>query len=60
MHQDNETPAHFLFYENWESRELWQQHIITQHFLDYVTATEGAIKGGYNAPDDKDYLAIEA
>lgn len=22
LHQDNEDPAHFLFYENWESRDL--------------------------------------
>jgi quinol monooxygenase YgiN len=27
LHQDNENPAHFLFYENWESRELWQTHM---------------------------------
>lgn len=24
LHQDNQNPAHFMFYENWESRELWQ------------------------------------
>ena len=22
LHQDNEDPAHFFFFENWESREL--------------------------------------
>ena len=22
LHQDNEKPAHFMFFENWESREL--------------------------------------
>ncbi|WP_254442621.1 putative quinol monooxygenase [Ruegeria arenilitoris] len=27
LHQDNENPAHFLFYENWQSRELWQAHM---------------------------------
>jgi len=27
LHQDNENPAHFLFYENWQSRELWQTRI---------------------------------
>jgi quinol monooxygenase YgiN len=27
LHQDNEEPAHFLFYENWASRELWQIHM---------------------------------
>lgn len=23
LHHDNENPSHFMFYENWESRELW-------------------------------------
>ena len=27
LHRDNEDPGHFLFYENWESRELWQTHM---------------------------------
>ena len=31
LHQDNENPAHFMFYENWESRELWQAHMSAQH-----------------------------
>ena len=43
LHQDNENPAHFLFYENWESRELWQDHMGNQHLLDYMAATEGAV-----------------
>ena len=43
LHQDNEDPAHFLFYENWESRELWQQHINAPHLVAYRKATEGAI-----------------
>lgn len=43
LHQDNENPAHFLFYENWESRELWQAHMDNQHLKDYTAATEGAI-----------------
>ena len=25
LHQDNENPNLFLFHENWESRELWQE-----------------------------------
>lgn len=44
LHQDNEDPAHFLFYENWESRELWQAHMGNQHLKDYMTATDGAVK----------------
>jgi len=43
LHQDNENPAHFLFYENWESRELWQVHMGNQHLKDYMAATEGAV-----------------
>jgi quinol monooxygenase YgiN len=44
LHQDNENPAHFLFYENWKSRELWQAHMGNHHLQDYVTATEGALE----------------
>ena len=44
LHQDNEQPAHFLFYENWESRELWQAHMGNQHLQDYIAATEGAVE----------------
>ena len=43
LHQDNEDPAHFMFYENWESRELWQAHINAPHIAAYRKATEGAI-----------------
>lgn len=43
LHQDNENPAHFMFYENWESRELWQAHVNNQHLEDFRAATEGAI-----------------
>ena len=44
LHQDNENPAHFMFYENWESRELWQAHMGAQHLQDYLAATEGAVE----------------
>ena len=44
LHQDNDTPAHFLFYENWESRELWQNHMNAPHLAAYVAATEGAVE----------------
>lgn len=43
LHQDNENPAHFTFYENWQSRELWQAHMANQHLQDYMKATEGAV-----------------
>ena len=44
LHQDNDNPAHFMFYENWKSRELWQTHMGAQHLRDYMTATEGAVE----------------
>ena len=44
LHQDNENPAHFLFFENWESRELWQVHMDAQHIKDYLDATDGAVE----------------
>lgn len=44
LHQDNENPTHFLFYENWESRELWQVHMGNKHLQGYMAATEGAVE----------------
>ncbi|MFT5727230.1 MAG: quinol monooxygenase YgiN [Desulforhopalus sp.] len=44
LHQDNENPGHFLFYEKWESRELWQEHMGNKHLAEYVAATEGAVE----------------
>jgi quinol monooxygenase YgiN len=43
LHQDNTNPAHFVFYENWESRELWQTHMNAPHLAAYMTNTEGAV-----------------
>ncbi|MEM9006486.1 MAG: putative quinol monooxygenase [Cyanobacteria bacterium P01_F01_bin.86] len=44
LHQDNENPAYFMFYENWESRELWQTHMNAPHLAAYIAATEGAVE----------------
>ena len=43
LHQDNEHPAHFMFFENWDSRELWQAHMNSRHLQDFLAATEGAV-----------------
>ncbi len=43
LHQDNDDPPHFTFYENWQSRDLWQTHMKAPHLSDYMAATEGAI-----------------
>jgi len=44
LHQDNEKPAHFMFFENWDSRELWQKHMSAPHLLAMKAATEEAIE----------------
>jgi len=43
LYQDNDNPAHFMFHENWESRDLWQIHMNAPHLADYMAATEGAV-----------------
>ena len=44
LHQDNENPNLFLFYENWENRDLWQTHIDNDHLKQYMEATDGAVE----------------
>ncbi|MEM1002312.1 MAG: putative quinol monooxygenase [Bacteroidota bacterium] len=44
LHQDNENPNLFIFYENWESRELWQIHMNNDHLAQYMKATDGAVE----------------
>lgn len=41
--RDNDNPAHFTFYEAWESRALWQVHMNAPHFAAYAEATDGAV-----------------
>ncbi len=43
LHRDNDNPAHFMFYEIWESRELWQTHMNAPHLAAYKKATTGAV-----------------
>ncbi len=44
LHQDNDAPGHFVFYETWESRDLWQKHMGAPHLEQYMEATEGAVE----------------
>jgi len=44
LHQNNDNPAHFMFFENWESRALWQTHMAAPHLAEYGAATAGAIE----------------
>lgn len=43
LHQDNSNPGFFVFFEIWESRELWQDHMVSPHIKAHGAATEGAV-----------------
>ncbi|WP_211827197.1 putative quinol monooxygenase [Kistimonas asteriae] len=43
LHQDNETPEVFIFYENWESRALLQRHMNSDHLKAYMEEVEGLV-----------------
>lgn len=43
LHQDNDNPSLFMFYETWENRELWQDHLKSPHIIANKSATQGAI-----------------
>jgi quinol monooxygenase YgiN len=38
LHQDNDDPAVFVFYENWKSLVCLEQHMNSKHFQAYVAA----------------------
>lgn len=44
LHQDNDNPKVFIFYENWESRALWQSHMNNDHLKAHKEQTHGAIE----------------
>lgn len=44
LHQDNENPAHFTFYETWTSQATLQAHLNNKHLIDYIVATEDAVE----------------
>ncbi|WP_171174157.1 putative quinol monooxygenase [Ruegeria sp. HKCCD8929] len=43
LHVDNSNPGFFVFYENWQNRELWQTHMNAPHLTAYMAATDGAV-----------------
>jgi quinol monooxygenase YgiN len=38
LHQDNDNPAVFIFYENWKNLACLEQHMNSKHFQAYVAA----------------------
>ena len=43
LHQDNQAPAVFLFYENWESMSCLEQHLNSPHYKNYAAAVQNLI-----------------
>jgi len=43
LHQDNQDPATFLFYENWENLACLEQHLNSAHYKNYVAAVGNLI-----------------
>lgn len=43
LHQDNDNPAIFFFYETWSSQEALHKHLESDHIRAYRTATGGLI-----------------
>ena len=44
LHQDNEDPALFIFFEIWEDAASLARHITTDHYISYVRAVEGKLE----------------
>lgn len=43
LHEDNNDPNRFFFYENWSSRDLWLNHNASAHIAAHRNTTEGAV-----------------
>lgn len=43
LHQDNENPNRFFFYENWATRALWLDHNASPHIAAHKLRTDGAV-----------------
>ncbi len=43
LHQDNNNPDCFFFYENWATRELWLNHNASAHIAAHKKKTVDAI-----------------
>ena len=40
LHRSVEDPGTFMFYENWESRGLWEQHMESPHLQEFSSMQE--------------------
>ena len=45
LHHDNADPDHFMFFELWASRDLWQAHMQAPHIAAFGASSAGAVAG---------------
>jgi quinol monooxygenase YgiN len=43
LHQDNDDPTLFIFFEMWENLACLERHMTTPHFNSYIVAVDGMI-----------------
>lgn len=43
LHQDNDNPLVFMFYENWKDESSLARHMNSEHFRNYVSVTDGML-----------------
>ena len=43
LHLDNEATGFFVFFEIWETRSLWQDHMSSAHIAGFREATDGMV-----------------
>lgn len=43
LHQDNENPTVFMFFEIWKNQELWQKHIENTPLQNFTKVTDGLL-----------------
>ncbi|CAM3821109.1 putative quinol monooxygenase [Parendozoicomonas haliclonae] len=44
LHQDHQDPGHFLFYETWLTRDLWQAHMDNPQLHRFMEVTKDALE----------------
>ncbi|WP_207956252.1 putative quinol monooxygenase [Rubrobacter marinus] len=44
MHRSVEDPGIIMFYENWETKPLWEQHMESSHLSEFSAATEDMVE----------------
>jgi quinol monooxygenase YgiN len=45
LHRSTEDPQVFLFFENWESKSQWDDHMGSAHLQGFLKATDGMLGG---------------